>query len=350
MRITLVLASAIGFAFAACDAAPMDEVDSSFLAETDAVADAVPALPKDISNLSPEEKKRLIQERYVLIEAQFARTDAVTRADRYTRVKIIEELCNQILKLDPANKDAKATLQQTFAHGISLAEPAERAESIKAFVAELAALSTWEEKDLNKLLGLVEALIRNDGIREASAFVDSVAGQASEKIPGSEPRWLDAFKKMEKRLALLDGTESFLFTGTTLAGAKFDIKTLKGKVVLVEVWSSSCMPCVKAIPHLVELHKKLHGKGFDIVGVNRDQDPAGVQNILTKMGVSWTTLYETTPEPGSNPSLAQYGLDLTPTTILVGRDGVVRAFNTPETELENQVTELLEDRTDVASL
>ncbi|APZ93662.1 TlpA family protein disulfide reductase [Fuerstiella marisgermanici] len=49
----------------------------------------------------------------------------------------------------------------------------------------------------------------------------------------------------------------------------------KGKVVVVDLWSTSCLPCMTEFPHLVELHEKY---GDDIVCMSFNLDYAGIKS------------------------------------------------------------------------
>jgi thiol-disulfide isomerase/thioredoxin len=54
----------------------------------------------------------------------------------------------------------------------------------------------------------------------------------------------------------------------------------KGEVFVFECWASWCGPCVAAIPHLNDLHKRMGKKGVVIMGVNvweSERDPASAQ-------------------------------------------------------------------------
>ena len=54
----------------------------------------------------------------------------------------------------------------------------------------------------------------------------------------------------------------------------------KGEIYVFECWASWCGPCVAAIPHLDELHKKMSKKGVIITGVNvweAERDAASAQ-------------------------------------------------------------------------
>ena len=47
------------------------------------------------------------------------------------------------------------------------------------------------------------------------------------------------------------------------------IASKKGKVVVVDAWSTSCIPCMKEFPNLVALHQQ-HGKDVACVSLNLD--------------------------------------------------------------------------------
>ena len=49
-----------------------------------------------------------------------------------------------------------------------------------------------------------------------------------------------------------------------------EIKTLKGKVVLVDVWGTFCPPCKEKFRHIVELHARYAGRGLAVVSVSVD--------------------------------------------------------------------------------
>ena len=49
------------------------------------------------------------------------------------------------------------------------------------------------------------------------------------------------------------------------------IEQNRGKVVIVDFWSNTCLPCRKAMPHLVELYKKHHKDGLIAMTVALDR-------------------------------------------------------------------------------
>jgi thiol-disulfide isomerase/thioredoxin len=58
--------------------------------------------------------------------------------------------------------------------------------------------------------------------------------------------------------------------GKTIDGAPFKLSMLKGKVVLVMFWSTSCAVCRDKMPELRENYAGWNGKPFELVAVNTD--------------------------------------------------------------------------------
>src|SRR5262249_40130685 len=48
-----------------------------------------------------------------------------------------------------------------------------------------------------------------------------------------------------------------------------------GKVVVVDVWASFCVPCMKKFPHMIQLHKALAKEGLVCISLSVDIDDEG---------------------------------------------------------------------------
>jgi thiol-disulfide isomerase/thioredoxin len=96
----------------------------------------------------------------------------------------------------------------------------------------------------------------------------------------------------------------------------------KGRVVLLNLWATWCVPCRKEMPALDALQKKLGGPAFEVVAVNIDtRDPAKPKAWLSEVGITGLTYYaDPTAKIFQDLKVAGRAFGM-PTTILVDRQG-----------------------------
>jgi thiol-disulfide isomerase/thioredoxin len=76
-----------------------------------------------------------------------------------------------------------------------------------------------------------------------------------------------------KRLAITETGKPFPYlTLIDTSGKELLLSSLKGKLILLDVWSSWCIPCREQIPALRKLYKKYNSKGFEIIGISMDDN------------------------------------------------------------------------------
>jgi thiol-disulfide isomerase/thioredoxin len=102
------------------------------------------------------------------------------------------------------------------------------------------------------------------------------------------------------------------------AGA-LDLAGRPGKVVYIDFWASWCGPCAESFPFLDQLHKELRSRGFEVLGVNLDENPSDAKTFLSKRPVGFTLASD--PD-GRCPRV--YGVQAMPSSYLVDRQGVIR--------------------------
>jgi peroxiredoxin len=81
------------------------------------------------------------------------------------------------------------------------------------------------------------------------------------------------------------------FTLADLNGKTWTLKSLQGKVVLVNFWATWCPPCRKEMPDLETLHKQFKKKGLVILAIS-DEDASKVKPFIAEKGVSYTVLLD----------------------------------------------------------
>jgi len=110
--------------------------------------------------------------------------------------------------------------------------------------------------------------------------------------PMSRESELPLFRGFLGRLQLA-GQEISL-TGTTLDGKPFDLKSLRGKIVLLDFWATWCGPCIAEIPGLQELYEAYHARGFEVVGISIDMesDKATLVEFVQSRQLPWLQLHD----------------------------------------------------------
>jgi peroxiredoxin len=74
------------------------------------------------------------------------------------------------------------------------------------------------------------------------------------------------------------GSKAPDFDLKTLDGESITLSSLRGKVVLVDFWSTICDPCLKEMPELVKLYQERKDKGFVVLAIATD-GPETVANV-----------------------------------------------------------------------
>lgn len=77
-----------------------------------------------------------------------------------------------------------------------------------------------------------------------------------------------------------------------LNSAPLSMESLKGKVVLIDFWTYSCINCVRTLPHLTGWYERYKDKGFVIIGVHTpefafEKDIKNVQNALKQFKINY---------------------------------------------------------------
>jgi len=105
------------------------------------------------------------------------------------------------------------------------------------------------------------------------------------------------------------------------AGGAGEPKTLadfKGKIVLLNIWASWCVPCREEMPQLDKLQAELGGKDFEVVAVNIDRGGGDkAKKFLDETGATHLVPY-TDPSGKLFAAVKAVGM---PTTLLIDRDG-----------------------------
>ena len=108
------------------------------------------------------------------------------------------------------------------------------------------------------------------------------------------------------------------FEASTPDGKRVRLKDYRGKVVFLNFWATWCVPCLREMPAMERLSKKMAGRAFTILAVNLMETPAQVRKFLEEIPVTFTIVMDTTGEISEN-----YGATSLPLTYIIDKKGRV---------------------------
>ena len=131
------------------------------------------------------------------------------------------------------------------------------------------------------------------------------------------------------------------YEAVDLQGNTVSLESMRGDVVLLNIWATWCGPCRQETPYLQELFEEHEAEGFRIVGASMDTGNAAdqVEMFTEEYGVTYTVLLD--PQMRGMDSYQVIGL---PATFLIDREGILTWMKYgPLNETDSEFQEALED-------
>jgi thiol-disulfide isomerase/thioredoxin len=109
-----------------------------------------------------------------------------------------------------------------------------------------------------------------------------------------------------------------------LEGRPVRFQDLDADLVLIDFWGTWCQPCLRSIPHLVDLQKRMGASKFKVLGIACEQGPPAerskkVAEEVRRLGINYPVLMS--GMDGACPLQEAMKVQAYPTLILVDRQG-----------------------------
>ena len=117
----------------------------------------------------------------------------------------------------------------------------------------------------------------------------------------------------------LEGQPAPDFALKSSTGENLRLSEFRGDVVMINFWATWCGPCRQEMPLLDQLYQRYERVGFNLLGVNIDDDSRRAMQMIEELGVDFPVLFDDRKEVSR-----LYDVDAMPVTVLVDREGNVR--------------------------
>lgn len=158
---------------------------------------------------------------------------------------------------------------------------------------------------------------------------------------------LSTDKSQFKKAPEFEGILSYINSNGT------KLSDLKGKVVLIDFWTYSCINCIRTLPYLVDWNQKYSDKGLVIIGIHSPEFEfeKGLDNVkqaVTRFGIKYPVLLD-----NDHGTWNAFQNSYWPRKYLVDSEGFIRYDHIGEggyVETENAIRNLLAERTGQQSI
>lgn len=139
------------------------------------------------------------------------------------------------------------------------------------------------------------------------------------------------------------------FAPTTLwlnTAQPLSIQDLRGKVVLIDFWTYTCINCIRTLPHVTSWYDKYNNQGFVVIGVHTpefafEQNTNNVKSAIKQDNIHYPVIQDNDYITWNN-----YQNNYWPAEYLIDQNGIIRRTDFGEgqySQMEVAIQELLKD-------
>lgn len=135
-------------------------------------------------------------------------------------------------------------------------------------------------------------------------------------------------------LPKLGKASEFVGISNWLGSEPLTMKSLKGKVVLVDFWTYTCINCIRTLPFVTNWHRTYNNQGFVVVGVHTpefefEKKIENVQTAMKQFGIPYPVAQD-----NDYSTWNAYNNHYWPAKYLIDADGIIRYTHFGEGEYE----------------
>jgi len=146
--------------------------------------------------------------------------------------------------------------------------------------------------------------------------------QASSNVPANTPADVEEAKKNSPHYRPLEKAVDQADM-KNLDGTTFKVADKRGKVLLLNMWATWCGPCRSEMPTLVKMQDEHRERGFEVIGLNTDEEPVdAINKFAGDMKLNYTLVWADTALQASLLRISKFpGI---PQSFIIDREGNLR--------------------------
>ena len=124
------------------------------------------------------------------------------------------------------------------------------------------------------------------------------------------------------------------------------IKELKGKVVLIDFWTYTCINCIRTLPHITSWYEKYKDKGFIVIGVHTPEFEFEKDTNNVLKAIKQYNIHYPVPQDNNFSTWNAYSNQYWPAEYLIDSKGIIRRTHFGEgkyEEMEKAIQLLLKE-------
>ena len=125
------------------------------------------------------------------------------------------------------------------------------------------------------------------------------------------------------------------FSATDLDGNPISLQDYRGKIVLIDFWAFLSPPRISEMPEVKKIYDTYKDEGFDIIGVNLDDEEVILQNYVKENNIPWRQIFD--QGAGEDSLVQHYGIGDIPEMWLIDREGKLITHKAREADLERLI-------------
>jgi len=221
-------------------------------------------------------------------------------------------------RVDPANVASESTRETLLNKVRAFQKSFPQDRRVPALLAEIATLFDSEPKRKKALL------------EEARA---SISGEANDEL---RQRIDDDLK----RVAMLWKPLSMRWTAAN-NGREIDTESLRGKIVLIYFFAEWSPPAMIELDAVRDVAARFSTSDMQPLGISLDESSSALETTLRTHKIDWPIFFD--GKGWESPLVRSLGINSLPTLWLLDRRGNLRGLNTPITNAEAAINQLLRE-------